>query len=988
MYSDSESESDYNPEYDDTGRVINYQSNSSVSDSDEEFMCSLTTRKKTTGGQRGPKPRGGGGGAGGPGRPRRGRGARSNVETNSGNSSRDIPMLVKPPEDIGYGAGGSLLDPGIHPPPILIKHQPQDLNNTIAATAATTTNATTAVGEEVRSSAELRVAHLPSVPALVKAPERMGSESNEIEEFDRLTSIGLPPPQQQQQHPPHHIQPPPSLVMPSPSSSISTPSIVPISSSSLSSLPSVGSHQRRREPPPLVRNTDKMTTPNSAIELQDSTSHGSRPQIICLSPGEQQQQQLQHQRRTPQQAGIPQQGSLSYSIVTQAPQPSYSIVTQQQQTSRNSQVSAVSVDGGGRGRGRGRGGGGGGGGGGQQPAPHKPRRPGRPRKDQSVTLSTGLRTSAKTVRLGGGGGGAEGGGGSGGGGGRGGRGGSSTRAHYRSGRGGGRAGQNSSQSTKKGMKMTQYEFENVSSSAFPPSLVSGGIPQALQQQQQQQQVQQQQAVAAQQQQPQLFQLGSGAAGVAQSLQSLVTPLQIIPTASIPGYHSVSGGGMLLLQNAPQGVTLAASPSGNDVVAPTNFLGGNTYQLVQAAPMITTDQGENAQKVSVIMHPTAGPVQYIAQFDGPPPKGKSSTKTPQSRKKLHEKFNKERKKEQAKLEQNTTAVMSTKLTKSKSKRSKTTDSDSTVVASGSASISAEKLMSSELEKYLKVEESRKKRKSSTSTTAATDAAAASSSDSGTGRKTKASTATIKRRKKQPDPVTSCPPKNVQETPGTEEEEVARVPEREEESGEPSGTKKTRTKAKKKSLLGKRKSRAKEETQEEDDDGEQQLPPNNEEGGPPTSSSPTKRDKTKSRDQEEKVEERERTIPADSEAASEVAMETESPQRSYTAARRGGRGRGRSKRMKIDSSNQETEHERTTPASSKEATMETQTSTAVATSSKRGSRRGRGRGSGTVPATDGKMHIPQLTVSYGIIIAVLLLSFIRVRTCAHNWTMGRE
>lgn len=959
MYSDSESESDYNPEYDDTGRVINYQSNSSVSDSDEEFMCSLTTRKKTTGGQRGPKPRGGGGGASGAGRPRRGRGARSNVETNSGNSSRDVPMLVKPPEDMSYGAG-SLLEPGIHPPPILIKHQPQDLNNTIAATAATTTIATTAVGEEVRSSAELRVAHLPSVPALVKAPERMGSESNEIEEFDRLTSIGLPS-QQQQQHPPHHIQPPPSLVMPSPSSSISTPSIVPTSSSSLSSSPSIGSHQRRREPPPLVRNTDKITTPNSAIELQDSTPHGSRPQIICLSPGDQQQQQL-HQRRTPQQAGIPQQGSLSYSIVTQAPQPSYSIVTQQQQTSRNSQLSAISVDSGGRGRGRGRGGGGGGE---QQPAPHKPRRPGRPRKDQSVTLSTGLRTSAKTVRLGGGGGGAEGGGG-GGGGGRGrGRGGSSARAHYRSGRGGGRAGQNSSQSTKKGMKMTQYEFENVSSSPFPPSLVGGGIPQALQQQQQ---VQQQQ-VTAQQQQPQLFQLGSGAAGVAQNLQSLVTPLQIIPAASIPGYHSVSGGGMLLLQNAPQGVTLAAPPSGNDVVAPTNLLGGNTYQLVQAAPMITTDQGENAQKVSVIMHPAAGvgtPVQYIAQFDGPPPKRKAS-KAPQSRKELHKKFDEERKKEQAKLEQSTTAVTSSKPTKSKSKRSKMTDSDSAMVASGSASTSAEKLMSSELEKYLEVEESRKKRKPSTSTTCT--AAAASSSDSGTSRKTKASTATTTRRKKQPDPIAKSPPKNVEETSGTEEEEeeAAGVPEREEEGGEPSSAKMTRTKAKK-SLLGKRKSRAKEETQEED---EQRLPPN-EEGDPPTSSPPAKQEETKPRDQKEKEEEREsevRTNQAGSEEASEVAMETESPQTSNTTARRG--GRGRSKRVKLDSSNQEaTEHERTTPATCSseetlEATMETQTSAAAATSSKRGGRRGRGRGSGTVPASNEKMDIPQLTVSYGII-----------------------
>ena len=951
MYSDSESESDYNPEYDETGRVITYQSNSSVSDSDEEFMCSLTTRKKTTG-QRGPKPRGGGGV--GPGRPRRGRGARANVETNS---SRDVPMLVKPPEDMSYG---SLLEPGVHPPPILIKHQPQDLNTRTATAATAATNAS-AVGEEVRSS-ELRVAHLPSVPALVKAPERMGSESNEIEEFDRLTSIGVPSQQQHQQHHPHHIQPPPSLVMPSPSSTSTPSSIVPSSSSSLISI---GSQQRRREPPPLVRNTDRppqmtttMTTPNSTIELQDSTHNSSHPQIICLSPSDQPQL---HQKRTLQQQGIPlQQSSLSYSIVTQAPQPSYSIVThhqpssQQQQTSRNSQLSAVSVDSGsGRGRGRGRGGGGGGGGGQQQPPP-KPRRPGRPRKDQSVTLSTGLRTSAKTVRLEGG---------SGGGGGRG-RGGSSTRAHYRSGRGGGRAGQNSSQSTKKGMKMTQYEFENVSSSPFSSSLVGGGLPQALQQQQ----VQQQQAV---QQQPQLFQLGSGTAGVAQSLQSLVTPLQIIPAASIPGYHSVSGGGMLLLQNAPQGVTLAAAPSGNDVVVPTTLLGGNTYQLVQAAPMIATDQGENAQKVSVIMHPTAGvgtPVQYIAQFDGPPPKRKSP-KAPQSRKELHKKFDEERKKEQAKLELAATS------TKSKSKRSEKTDSDSAVIASGSSSASAEKLMSSELEKYLKMEESRKKRKPSTTTTGA----GASSSDSGSSYKTKASTTAAARRKKPLHPATKSP-NNVEVTTETEEKEVP-VREEEEEGGEPSRARKTRTKAKKKSILGKRKSRAKEETQEEGDDNE----PPNKEGDPPTSlSSSMKQEKAMNVDQEGEERESElRTAQAGIEEMSEIAMETESPKTSATRGRR-----GRSKRAKIEPRHEEkSEPERTVPASNEEtseATLETdgpQTSTgaAAAASNSGKSRRGKGRGSAANPqhrcdecgkefvsqtrllGHKEKMHYPQLTVS---------------------------
>ena len=850
MYSDSESESDYNPEYDDTGRVINYQSNSSVSDSDEEFMCSLTTRKKTTG-QRGPKPKGGGGvgggaggNVGGSGKTRKGRGARIN-ESNS--SSKNVPMLVKPPEDMSYGS------PGIQPPPLLIKHQPQDLS--MMATAATT-NASI-VGEEVRSS-EIRVAHLPSVPALVKAPDRVGCESsNDIDEFDRLTSIGMP----SQQHPPRHIQPPPSLVMPSPSSS-STPSIVSPSSSA------AGSQQRRREPPPLVRNTDKqrpLTTPNSTtMELQDS-AHSARPQIICLSPSEQQQQQQLQQRRAAQ--GVS-PGSLSYSIVTQTPQPSYSIVTQQttSQTNRNSQpqLSAVSVDGR-----RG------------QP-PNKPRRPGRPRKDQSITSSTGLRTSAKTVRLGGGGA----------------RGGASAKTHYRSGRGGGRGGQNSSHSTKKGMKMTQYEFENVSSS-FPSAI--GHHPQALQQQQQQAQ------------QPQLFQVGSGA-GVAQNLQSLVTPLQIIPAASIPGYHGVSSGGMLLVQNTPQGVTLAAAPNSNDVVAPTTILGGNTYQLVQAAPMLATDQGENAQKVSVIMHPTAGmgtSVQYIAQFDGPPPKRKS--KASKSREELYKKFDEERKKEQTKLELDTAAVS----TRSKSKYSKTSNSEPAALAGGSSNESAEKLMSSELEKYLKMEESRSKSKT-----------VATSSDSGSSRrKTKSPSGAAARRKRPHSATVSLT--NVEET--TE----AGVPEEEEE--EPIVTKKTKTKAKK-PVLGKRKSRrTKVKETEEEEDGEPSPPPN-EEGTPLTSPPPSKQKKIQLKEETEN----ERTAPASNEEMSET-MESESPLTSTAAATPTGRGRSKGRgRRRGSTSKPKHEEMSETMESELESPL---TSTAAATPTGRGRSKGRVRGRGS-------------------------------------------
>ena len=709
MYSDSESESDYNPEYDDTGRVINYQSNTSASDSDEEFMCSLT-RKKTPA-QRGPKPRGGGG----VGRGRRGRGARM-----ADTGHRDVPILTKPPEDVNYA---SLLEPGIQPPPVLIKHQPRDLNSN---SSSGFTGAAATAREEVRPS-ELRVTHLPSVPALVKAADRVvHDDSSDIEEFDRLTNIGVP--SQPSIHPPHHIQPPPSLVMPSPSSS-----------SSSHVLSSPGS-QRRREPPPLVKNTDsKQLTP---IDVQDS-SHSSRPQMIRLSHSESPRQQ----RRA---ASGGSQSSLSYTIVTQTPQPSYSIVTQQnpsqvQPSSHTTSATlATSVDGRGN-------------------HPPKPRRPGRPRKDQSITSSTGLRTSAKTVRLGA----------------------AAAKSQQRSVRGGGRGGRGggqtaSSQAIKKGMKMTQYEFENV---AFPSSIAH---PQALQPQQQSQP-------------PQLFQVASGS-----GMQSLVTPLQIIPAGSIPAYHGVSGGGMLLMQGAPQGVALAAAPNSHDASNTLITQGGNTYQLVQAAPVITAEQAENAQKVSVIMHPSAGvgaPVQYIAQFDGPPPPRRG--RRGRSRNELTKKFEEERRKEQAKLEGSIETP----------KHSVVTESDPIEALRSSASDSAEKKLTNELERYLKMEETRWKATPAASPGAGSLVAAAG--------------------RNQPLPSSSSPNNTNQSTEASVSGTNPPVVEGEGVSG---GKKTT---GDKKSVLGKRKStrsRVREEEEEEEEE------PSNEMGDPLITPPPSKQNKT--------------------------------------------------------------------------------------------------------------------------------------------------
>ena len=693
MYSDSDSESDYNPEYDDIGQAINYQSNSSVSDSDEEFMCSLT-RKKTTG-QRGPKPRAGvGGGHVGGERPRRGRGRGSRISEASNREA--VPMLVKPPEDVNYG---SMLDAGIQPPPILIKHQLRDGSSVVVGGSTS--------GEEGRAS-EVRVAaSLPSVPALVKTANRKGNESSDIEEFDRLTSI----PMQPSIHPPHHIQPPPSLVMPLSSSSTSQHGHSPSSSA------------RRREPPPLVKNSDsKQLTTNAAMAIQNS-SHSTNPQIIRLSPSEVPGQL--------QKKSIGGGSSLSHTLPTRTPQPSYSIVTQQVASSPTS-AGATFVS--------------------PEAPPPKPRRPGRPRKDQSVTLSAGLRTSSKTVRLGAG------------------------RSQGRSSGRGRRGGHTASPVTKKSMKMTQYEFENVH---FSPAV--GHAPSTLQQPHQ----------------PQLFQVNSGGGGVAQNLQGLVTPLQIIPAGSIPGYPSVAGGSVLLMQGAPQGVTLATPPTSHSASTTLIPQGGNTFQLVQAAPVISADQVDNAQKVSVIMHPAAaGGVQYIAQFDGPPPKAKGKRR---SSAELKELFEEERKKEQNKLQDSaplTSVATSSKVAESAEK-------------STSPEISAEKLMSNELEKYFKTEETRR-----------TKTAAASVSSAKTPR--------TSARRKRPLPSPEGKATGSQSTEASPSSEG-----KQEES--PSSKSKAAKTRKRKSVLGKRtrtRAQVKKEAEEYHD----------EEGDPLTSPSPSKQKKT--------------------------------------------------------------------------------------------------------------------------------------------------
>lgn len=463
MYSDSEGESDYNPDGEDVGgRHLEYQSNSSASDSDEDFTCSFTTTVKK---KRGPKPGtkyGERASSGRGGISRRGRGGGRTGEP------KDVPLLVRPPEDVHSYITN------LQPPPLLVKQED--------------------VAMEQASPYKIqKTTRVP--PALIKTENISNQSTYDInEEFDRLTNVGVSSSHISSKP---HIQPPPSLVMPTP---------------------------QLREPPPLVKKEEEPSR---------------YPHIMLPSASD--------QGVVPQRTLLPKEG-----VMQSTPPP-------------------------------------------PPPAAPAPRRPGRPRKDQSNTSHGGLKTSSKTVRLG------------------------SSKTNYKPSKS--LKGQSTSYSAK-GMKMTQYEFQSVSMAT------------SQQQQQQQQHV---------------VNPSSNTPVQVSNLQNVVTPLQIIPAGSLhyPNIGGVPSGSVLYVQGAPQGVALAA-PQGNDMSSTYITQDGNTYQLVQASPA-QLGADDNAQKVSVIMHPgTAGGIQYITQLDGPPPKVKSATTSP-AKDDLRKRFEEARNTERAKLE---------------------------------------------------------------------------------------------------------------------------------------------------------------------------------------------------------------------------------------------------------------------------------------------------------------------------------------------------
>ena len=233
------------------------------------------------------------------------------------------------------------------------------------------------------------------------------------------------------------------------------------------------------------------------------------------------------------------------------------------------------------------------------PAPVK-RRPGRPRKDQSVALSSGhTQKTTRVHHLGQG------------------------RGRGRGGRGGGMVGlvQKSSTSARS-IRMTQYEFQQhqqqsvaasrgvclTQANHTPSSSVTTATPTQFQ--------------------PLLFQPAANA-----SLHSnIVTPLQIVSA----GQATPTPMQMQTIPTIPHGsvIYLQGSSSPQQEQSPQYVTkDGRVYQIL--TPSSSANLGDRTKKLSVIMQPSAGAqptyvqasdvgnFQYVTQLDGPPPPAPSS-----------------------------------------------------------------------------------------------------------------------------------------------------------------------------------------------------------------------------------------------------------------------------------------------------------------------------------------------------------------------------
>ena len=324
-----------------------------------------------------------------------------------------------------------------------------------------------------------------------------------------------------------HIQPPPGLIMPRGAATTTRSPPQP--------------QPPKRQPPPLVKNKEETTTQEvstlKTIPLQSSTKV-YHPQIVL-----------------PSSDGGNTNSTSSYAITTKTqapavltPVPSYVAV---------SAASPVTSD----------------------PPPPVKRRPGRPRKDQSLTVNAQTKKTAHTVHIG------------------------SNKTAQRT-PSSARGAKNTGSSAMKGIKLTQYEFQSQSQS---PSTNQGIL---LTQQGQQGSTPQQQ----QQYQPLILSSGSSTIPA-----NFVTPLQILPTAQ-------AGTSPLAYSTMPQGGVIYLQGATTQQEQPTYInKDGQLYQVIQ--PRSVEELNDNTKKVSVIVPPQVGGAtayvqgnevggfHYVAQLDG-------------------------------------------------------------------------------------------------------------------------------------------------------------------------------------------------------------------------------------------------------------------------------------------------------------------------------------------------------------------------------------
>lgn len=229
MSSDSDSDGEYQTDrdYEDPFGFGGYKSNNSVSDSDEDFMCSLTKKKGKSNLSIVVTPSSRTGGA------KRGRGLKK--------EAKELQAELPPPLE-SINPSFSRSNP--FPPPLLpTKEDRVDKNNVLM--------------------------DIPAVPALVKVlPDFKLSEDSALNYYTCRSETEDGYVTNKYSSDVTHIQPPPALIMPA--------KVKPEKSTSIHSR-----NAKLPEPPPLLRNSYSLDSPTS-ISLSDNHPHIVLPSDISL----------------------------------------------------------------------------------------------------------------------------------------------------------------------------------------------------------------------------------------------------------------------------------------------------------------------------------------------------------------------------------------------------------------------------------------------------------------------------------------------------------------------------------------------------------------------------------------------------------------------------------------------------------------------------------------------------------------------------------